>query len=432
MKKIALLSTIIFSIAAIIVVFLPKTSSNIPFFGKKEHKNLSIILVHGTFSKNEPWFKPSGEFHKQLKKSFEKIKTSIIPFAWSGELTCYARLEGAFNLALKILEISKKSRIITIGHSHGANVINFASTLIDLAKNDKKQELSERLDEIVNKLRHLAFDEHMTGVGVLSAAHANTQSKDEMAKTLRSGQNIARKAQAVLNMLKIKQLDNSIKSFCGSLEKFAGLLEMCGSEEEDPTYRDGEGLKNLLSNYVQKIREIIKTTPEVNLEQPIIESSYLMACPVDEIAYCPSKRVIKHTYSLYSHGDMVQRLMGAYKRQFPQTLAHVTNVAVYVRQHPKEDQIEHLGHGDFKKPFIGKWITKSTQKLAQLSESKDLNMEFYKNFQEPQAISDEQIFKQYKPKRTLVALAKNSENPTSDKFENRTPKSVLEWLKKLV
>lgn len=93
--------------------------------------NSIVILIHGTFAADADWCKPGGKFYNKLKKEAKKINEKLIPFGWSGHLTNNARILAAEELAQVILTYKKDKKIILIGHSHGGNVINLASKMLD-------------------------------------------------------------------------------------------------------------------------------------------------------------------------------------------------------------------------------------------------------------------------------------------------------------
>jgi len=92
----------------------------------------ACIIIHGTWAKDESWYKPEGDFFKALQSSALELKIvdEIISFQWSGKLGHSSQLSAAQNLE-KI--ISMYDWVILVGHSHGVTVGILASTI--LAKN---------------------------------------------------------------------------------------------------------------------------------------------------------------------------------------------------------------------------------------------------------------------------------------------------------
>lgn len=90
-----------------------------------------VILVHGTFAYDVSWCKPGGDFYEALKKSAKKIGHKVIPFTWSGKLNDLSRLQAAQSLVETLASYPETEQKILVGHSHGGNVINLATQLIN-------------------------------------------------------------------------------------------------------------------------------------------------------------------------------------------------------------------------------------------------------------------------------------------------------------
>jgi len=115
-----------------------------------------VILVHGSLAIDEEWCRPGGEFYEALEKEATPLGHKLLPFAWSGKLNTKARRQGAEALAKAILSYPRNETIILIGHSHGGNVINLASQLLNdpveqLMKNYSSEKLHAEITELVNK-----------------------------------------------------------------------------------------------------------------------------------------------------------------------------------------------------------------------------------------------------------------------------------------
>ena len=90
-----------------------------------------VILVHGTFAYDVSWCKPGGDFYETLKKSAKKIGHKIVPFTWSGKLNDFARLQAAQSLLETLASYPATEKKILVGHSHGGNVINLVTQLLN-------------------------------------------------------------------------------------------------------------------------------------------------------------------------------------------------------------------------------------------------------------------------------------------------------------
>jgi hypothetical protein len=91
------------------------------------------IIIHGTWAKNELWYRPGGDFFHEIETAnkFLNIVDEIISFSWSGKLGYPEQVKAAQNLTEKILEYDF---VILIGHSHGVTV-GILSSMI-LARNN--------------------------------------------------------------------------------------------------------------------------------------------------------------------------------------------------------------------------------------------------------------------------------------------------------
>ncbi len=120
------------------------------------HLQSVVILVHGSLAIDEKWCRPGGEFYEALEKEATALGHKLLPFAWSGKLNIKARRQGAEALAKTILSYPINETLILIGHSHGGNVINFASQLLNdpvekLMKDYSPEKLHKEITELINK-----------------------------------------------------------------------------------------------------------------------------------------------------------------------------------------------------------------------------------------------------------------------------------------
>lgn len=120
------------------------------------HLQSVVILVHGSLAIDEEWCRPGGEFYETLEKEATTLGHKLVPFAWSGKLNLKARRQGAEALAKIILSYPQSETIILIGHSHGGNVINLASQLLNdpmekLMKDYSPEKLLAEITELVNE-----------------------------------------------------------------------------------------------------------------------------------------------------------------------------------------------------------------------------------------------------------------------------------------
>jgi len=89
----------------------------------------ACIIIHGTWAKDEAWYRPQGDFFKAVQNcNFElKLVDEVVSFSWSGKLGHPAQVEAGQDLAKKI---EKYDFVVLIGHSHGVTVGILASRIL--------------------------------------------------------------------------------------------------------------------------------------------------------------------------------------------------------------------------------------------------------------------------------------------------------------
>ncbi len=95
--------------------------------------NSLVIVVHGSFANKEPWYQPDGDFFSELEKQARMLNHKTIAFCWPGTPTTSTIITSGKNLAQLILSYPPTEQFIVVGHSHGGNVINIASQLLNNA-----------------------------------------------------------------------------------------------------------------------------------------------------------------------------------------------------------------------------------------------------------------------------------------------------------
>jgi hypothetical protein len=244
-----------------------------------------VILVHGTLAQEMKWYRPGGKFYKELEKQALKQKQVLVPFRWSGRLGERARINSAESLAKLIISYPKDEKIILIGHSHGGNVINFASKLLfDPFENidASEKDISDFLDKHFSSLDNAI---------VLSG----TKSKINMKK------------QAIDTWLSIRKIKLALKEKESFLEK--KKVRLWGKKKE---------------------------------KKYQIDEVYLLATPVETIYYAPNMEVIGSLYNIFSLGDVVQPVGGLYKRMYSEQ-DRLWNIRLKIKEHrnPTHMQMHH-------------------------------------------------------------------------------------------
>lgn len=257
-----------------------------------------IILVHGTFAANATWCNPRGKFFQELENQARQFNQTIVPFTWSGNPKHIDIIQGSENLVKLIASYPKNEEIILIGHSHGGNVINFASRLL----NDPVEEImeSQTIEEAYSEIFNI-IDK------ILIRTNANPKNTQE--KTL-------------------SNIDNN-------------------KNEE------------IISSIKKTLEEInnLKAKKQVDLKSKskkhIIKTVYLLGTPIDTNIYSPSMRVIENLYNFYSLGDIIQTVLGLYQQTFP-PMERITNLKILIKNCSYFSH--NPGHIQLHDEIIAKWI----------------------------------------------------------------------------
>lgn len=132
------------------------------------YEKIIIFLIHGTFGKDSSWYQEKGGFFKALKNWSKTCGTEveIRPFSWSGSLLASERLAAALNLSKKLIferqsSDQENTKIIIIGHSHGANIAFLASQLIFIATNKSNSDVERGVLKLVNQCLSNELDKQL-------------------------------------------------------------------------------------------------------------------------------------------------------------------------------------------------------------------------------------------------------------------------------
>jgi len=124
-----------------------------------------VILVHGTFAMEEGWCRPGGKFYDELKIAAGDMGESLIPFVWTGKLTDEARLNGAYALYELIMSYPPDEEITFVAHSHGGNIVNLVSHLLQDPRKVKFSLGHLLSDAFLNSLPPLTRKATFLGIG---------------------------------------------------------------------------------------------------------------------------------------------------------------------------------------------------------------------------------------------------------------------------
>jgi hypothetical protein len=282
------------------------TILSILFFMIYSNLNSVIILVHGSFAAQMSWHQPGGRFYQELEKIAQKQNQPLVSFAWSGIPTEIDIVKGAENLAKLILSYPIDEKITLIGHSHGGNVINFASQLLfdpieDLMANQTSQELEQEISQIIAQAYENLFPQQ---------------------------KHFSEKLNEYLKAKKLKQnLPPSLK-----------LLRTRNKQVQI-------AIKNIRILQKQKQTRIIKKTCN---KKYLIDKVYLLGTPVDPQRFHPQLKVINHVLNFYSWADRIQTVAGLFKRTYPQH-DRISNIEITINN----KQPTHMQMHD---PIIAPWL----------------------------------------------------------------------------
>ncbi len=236
-------------------------------------KHYKVFLVHGTFARGSTWYRPCGDFFKQLElwgKS-KKITMDLRPFAWSGKLSAAARVNAAVDLVQELVKESQmllpQTKTILIGHSHGGNVIFLASQMLALARQN-----SDKMRAKFNILIEQCFEAEKA---------CSEASREFIYRSLH------------------EETDSNEVDFLQAQDR---PLSTAGLE----VFKD-VAFETLCKNLV---------TRGDDSENIVMDEVFVLGTPIDIKTYFPSHEVIKRLYSLYSIDDFVQVYSEQFKRRF--------------------------------------------------------------------------------------------------------------------
>jgi hypothetical protein len=88
----------------------------------------TAILIHGTFARSYPWWKPKGDFHQYILTQVRSdLYAAADYFGWSGGYSDNARSQGADSLADWVKQRPSVHPPDLITHSHGGSVVMLAT-----------------------------------------------------------------------------------------------------------------------------------------------------------------------------------------------------------------------------------------------------------------------------------------------------------------
>ena len=88
----------------------------------------TIMLIHGTWASDQPWYQPGGDFFNFIQSKRPDLYATADFVKWSGSWSDGARQAAATSLA-QWVAARNDAGLDLMGHSHGANVILLATAL---------------------------------------------------------------------------------------------------------------------------------------------------------------------------------------------------------------------------------------------------------------------------------------------------------------
>ena len=90
-----------------------------------------FIMVHGTWGSDSHWHQPESDFFHTLEQSANARGAHVLSFQWSGSNNHACRKKAALRLEKLITSYPIDTIINLVAHSHGTNVVNLTSQLLD-------------------------------------------------------------------------------------------------------------------------------------------------------------------------------------------------------------------------------------------------------------------------------------------------------------
>ncbi|MBL4588053.1 hypothetical protein JKY79_01785 [Candidatus Babeliales bacterium] len=272
-----------------------------------------VVLVHGTFAKNDPWHKKGGDFHKAYTDV--NITDTIESFLWSGKLSSDAHIEAARQLCEYIIKRPEDEEKTFIGHSHGGSVINIASHLLDTAQYAVQHYQGDISEKIHNMTRLFVSEPYYLHEDF---PYSYSREFDDDSKN----QEAVRKAQENIQIIE----ENLYKKLEESVDYLSRmLLEV-----------DSDGLRFVRKQFVMHRVELLAT--------PILVGNY-----------SPNMNAIKRVASYYSQADWIQMVGGQMKHEYP---AHprISQIELVFAANSMSNLLISPGHGELHNPLMAQWL----------------------------------------------------------------------------
>ena len=147
-----------------------------------------VILIHGSFASSHAWWQPDGGFYKELEAQAKVLGHGVVPFQWSGTPVEKDIINAGKILAKLIQSYPATEPIIVIGHSHGGNVINYSSQLLEDKVTSLCNQMSHKpIDAVVAAATQQITAQHLSDANALTHYTSPTSAFCDVVATTKQG-----------------------------------------------------------------------------------------------------------------------------------------------------------------------------------------------------------------------------------------------------
>ena len=282
-----------------------------------------VILIPGSFSQKAQWHKPNGDFYKELDKQSSSLKKKLTTFKWSCIPIYHEISKAAVNLCELLLSYPDDTQITIITHSHGGNIVNVASQI-----------LYDPIEKIVEKYSSITVEKILQE----ATSKLNHTTQNQNNKPTISGKTDIHPPDGYnFSLTPTTEIRN-----INTLKYWIKVLKIKKLLEKKEKLRNKSNSKN---------------------KRFLINKHYQLGTPVDTKHYMPQMHVIKNLFNIYSNADIIQPVIGLFKRKYPEH-KRIVNLSIFIEQTgwtqqdtPTHTQIHH--------PLLAKWILSIPENLGQ-------------------------------------------------------------------
>ena len=288
-----------------------------------------VILVHGTFALHANWCSPGGDFYEELEKQAREINQKIVPFLWSGALGSSAKIRAGHALSKLILSYPDNEEIILIGHSHGGNVINVASQLLNEAEHE------ERGSIITTVYESLLWTIPFFRQAATDLEEHELQEEEAEKKTIFAESEECESEERI-----IKNQNYTI-------------VEEYRPESEEVSESENKEEVEMYKNAIESLRndfQLTRTTSKTYL----IKKVFFLGTPVAPKLFSPEMSIIEELYNLYSTSDGIQSVLGLYGTIYEEQ-ERIKNIKVKFKRKNKNKEYS-PGHSQLHNPMVATWL----------------------------------------------------------------------------